>query len=61
MPLVTFCKYIKCPHLGTKQVHSAHNGDYGPGTGLMEQSICKVTGKTPRQTKDGECKKEIGI
>jgi phospholipid N-methyltransferase len=60
MPLAAFCKSIKCKHMGHNEVHSNHVGDYGPGTGLMTQTICKLTGKTPRQTKDSECKKEIG-
>ena len=46
--------------MGVHEIHSNHQGQYGPGTGLMNQTICKLTGKTPRQTKDSECKKEIG-
>jgi hypothetical protein len=60
MPLAVFCHSIKCKHLGKKTVHYDGPGDYGPGTGLMDQTICKLTGKTPRQTKDSECKREIG-
>jgi hypothetical protein len=60
MPPVAYCKLIKCKNLGTKQVHSNHMGDYGPGTGLMNQSICNLTGKRPGRTKDDECKEEWG-
>jgi hypothetical protein len=56
MPPVAYCKLIKCKNLGKTQVHSNHRGDYGPGTGLMNQSMCKLTGKRPGRTKDDECK-----
>ncbi len=57
MPLATFCKLTKCKHMGTTSVHCAWTN---VNMGLMTQTICKLTMKTPRQTKDSECKKEIG-